>query len=284
MAEAGSATVAAARVRTRVQRSSGWAPLDLGELWRYRDLLFILVGRDLKLRYRQTFIGAAWVVLRPLVAAAVFAVVFGRLAGMPSDGVPYVAFAYTGLLGWTCFSEAVTRGANSLVGQASLITKVYFPRLLVPLASTLAVLVDVAVSLVTLGLILAFYAIWPGSRLLALPLFLLLIVLVAWGVGVWLSALSVYYRDFIYALPFVVQVWMYVTPVVFPASLVPERWRWLLALNPLASWIEGVRWAALGRSSVEPRMVLVSGIVTMLLVASGLLYFRRVERAFADVI
>ena len=272
------------RPRTRIRPTSGWVALNLGEMWRYRDLLLILAGRDVKLRYKQTLLGAAWVVLKPLLAAAIFAVVFGRLVRVPSDGMPYLVFAFAGLLGWNTFSEAVTRASSSLVGQSSLITKVYFPRLLVPLASTLGVLVDLGVSLVALAVIMAFHGIRPGAALAALPVFLILILLVALGVGVWLAALSVYYRDFVFALPFVVQVWMYVTPVVFPTSLVPERWRWLLALNPLASWIEGVRWATLGQGSLDGRMALVSGIVTLVVVVSGLVYFRRVERTFSDVI
>lgn len=284
MAEDTLAAAIPARPRTRIQATSGWAALDLAELWRYRDLILILAGRDVKLRYKQTFLGVTWVVVKPLLAAVIFAVIFGRLAHVPSDGVPYVIFAFASLLGWNYFSEAATRAAGSLVGQAPLITKVYFPRLVVPLASTLGVLVDLAVSLGALAVLMAFYRIWPGPRVAILFAFLVLITLVAWGVGLWLSALSVYYRDFVYALPFLIQVWMYVTPVVFPASLVPARWRWLLALNPLASWVEGVRWAALGRGTLDWRMAWASGAVTLVLLVSGLFYFRRVERVFSDVI
>jgi lipopolysaccharide transport system permease protein len=268
----------------RIQRTGGWSFGSLPELWRYRDLVLVLAGRDVKLRYRQTVLGVAWVILQPLLAAIIFAVIFGRLAQIPSDGVPYLLFAYTSLVGWNFFSGAVSRAGNSLVGQSHLITKVYFPRLLIPLSSSLAVLVDLAVALVVLAVMMSVYGTTLRPAILTLPLFLLLILLAAWGVSFWLSALSVYYRDFVFALPFLMQVWMYMTPVVFPVSLFPEKWRWLFALNPVAAGVEGVRWAALGRGSLTWEMPVLASLVTLIIFLGGWVFFRRVERTFSDVV
>ncbi len=268
----------------RIQPTSGWSALNLGDLWRYRELLFILAQRDIKLRYKQTALGVTWVILQPLIAAAIFAVVFGRLVGLSSDGAPYLLFAYVGVSAWNYFSGAVSRAGNSLVGQANLITKIYFPRLLMPLASTLSVLVDLAVSFVLLVVLMLLYRVVPGWEVVTLPFFLLLITLLAAGVSLWLSALGVYYRDFIFAMPFLIQVWLYASPVIFSTSEIPERWRWAFALNPMVAGIEGVRWAILGESVLTMQMTAISSAVAVVLFLSGLFFFRRVERTFADVI
>jgi lipopolysaccharide transport system permease protein len=268
----------------RIQPTSGWSALNLGDLWRYRELLFILAQRDIKLRYKQTALGVTWVILQPLIAAAIFAVVFGRLVGLSSDGAPYLLFAYVGVSAWNYFSGAVSRAGNSLVGQANLITKIYFPRLLMPLASTLSVLVDLAVSFVLLVVLMLLYRVVPGWEVVTLPFFLLLITILAAGVSLWLSALGVYYRDFIFAMPFLIQVWLYASPVIFSTTEIPERWRWAFALNPMVAGIEGVRWAILGESVLTMQMTVISSAVAVLLFLSGLFFFRRVERTFADVI
>ncbi len=267
---------------TRLQPTRGWVSLKLGELWRYRELLVILAMRDVRLRYKQTVLGVIWVVLQPLLAALIFAVIFGLFAKLPSDGTPYLLFAYTGLVGWNYFAGAIQRSGESLVNQVSLITKVYFPRMLIPLSNIVAVLVDLAVSLVVLIVMLIIFQVFPGWQILSLPFFLLLILLVAAGAGLWLSALSVYYRDFLFVLPFLVQVLLYATPVVYSGSIVPEKWRGLYALNPLVAGIEGIRWAVLGRSIITWQIVLTGGIVAGLIFLSGLFFFRRVERGFAD--
>jgi len=274
----------ARRPVVRLQPSRGWSLGQVSELWAYRDLLLMLAQRDIRLRYRQTALGVVWVVLQPLVAAIIFTIVFGRLVQVPSDGVPYVVFAFAGLLGWSFFASAVGRAGNSLVGQSHLVTKVYFPRILLPVASVGAAVVDLVVALPVLLVLMPVHGIWPGPQILALPLFLLFIAVLACGIGFWISALSVYYRDFSFAMPFVIQVWMYVTPVVFPASLIPERWRWVFALNPLFLGLEGIRWAAFGKGTLTLPLAASSAAVAVLICVGGLVFFRRLERRFADVI
>jgi lipopolysaccharide transport system permease protein len=267
-----------------IQPTTGWAALDLKELWRYRDLLGILAGRDIKLRYRQTALGVIWVVLQPLVAAVIFAVIFGRFAKMPSDGAPYVPFIFCGLLPWNLFAGTLQRAGNSLVGDSRLISKVYFPRLLIPLASAIAVLVDFVVTLAVLVVLMAAYRVVPTWRIVALPAFLLLALMAATGTSLWLSALNVKYRDFMYALPFLIQIWMYASPVVYPASLIPADLRTLYGLNPAAGFIEGFRWSLLGRSALTGEMLAATVCVSAALFIGGAFFFRRVERQFADVI
>jgi lipopolysaccharide transport system permease protein len=247
-------------------------------------LLGILAGRDVKLRYKQTAVGVIWVVLQPLVAAVIFAVIFGYFAQLPGDGRPYLLFAFSGLLPWNYFAGILQRAGDSLIRDGALITKVYFPRLLLPLASTTAVLVDLAVALAVLGVLMAIYQVSPTWRVLTLPVFLLLTTLTATGVSLWLSALNVQYRDFVYALPFLIQVWMYASPVAYATSLVPERWRWLYSLNPAVGFIEGFRWALLGRSALTPGMVAVATLVAVIAFVTGVFFFRQVERRFADVV
>jgi lipopolysaccharide transport system permease protein len=275
---------AARRPFVVIRATHGWSALNLSELWKYRDLLWMLAGRDVKLRYKQTALGIAWVILQPLVAALIFTVIFGTFGGMPSDGSPYVLFVLNGLLPWNFFAGALQRAGNSLIADARLISKVYFPRLLIPLASTAAVLIDFAVTLAVFGGLMVVFRVPWTWRLLALPLFLALTVVTAVGVSLWLSALNVQYRDFMYALPFLVQIWMYASPVVYATSLIPEQWRALYSLNPAVGLIEGFRWSLLGSNTLEPAMLAaaLAGAVTSLV--SGAYVFRRIERGFADVL
>ncbi|MBI1176059.1 ABC transporter permease [bacterium] len=267
-----------------IRPRSGWAAIDLRELWEYRDLLFILIGRDVKLRYKQTALGVAWVVLQPLLAALIFTVVFGRYAKMPSDGLPYLLFVFTGLVVWNFFSGAIQRASNSLITNNQLVTKIYFPRLLIPLAHTLSVLVDAAVMLLVLAGLMVFYRYTPPLQLLALPLVFVLACLCATGVSLWLSALSVEYRDFVYVVPFLIQVWMFATPVVYAASIFPEHLIHYFAFNPAMGFVEGARWAVLGKGLVQGPVIVISTVISLMLFFSGAIFFRRAERRFADII
>ena len=268
----------------RIRATRGWAALNLRELWNYRDLLWILVEREIKLLYRQTALGVVWVVLQPVIAAIIFAVIFGRVAKFPSDGAPYLLFVLCGLTVWTYFSQALQRAGNSLVRNSQLVSKVYFPRLLIPLAHTLAALVDFAVVFVLLLIVMSIYGFPPSSRLLAIPGFLLLMTFTATGVALWFSALSVRYRDCTYALPYFLQVWMYASPVVFPTSMIPTRWQTWFALNPAVGFIEGFRWAVLGRGALNPNVLGVTIVMSLVILLSGAFFFRRAERGFADII
>ncbi|HEX2721558.1 MAG TPA: ABC transporter permease [Gemmatimonadaceae bacterium] len=265
-----------------IEPSSGWAALNLRELWIYRDLLMILAGRDVKLRYKQTGLGVTWVILQPLVAAGIFTVMFGRFAKLPSDGHPYLLFVFSGVLIWNYFAAVLQRAGNSLITDSRLITKVYFPRLAIPLASTFSALIDLGVSLVVLALFLLFFGVAPTWRLVVLPFFVALAALTATGVSLWLSALNVKYRDFVHAMPFLLQVWMFASPVAYATTIVPERWRLLYSVNPAVTFIEGARWSILGNSSVKPEMVAVTTIVSIAVFVAGAFFFRRVERGFAD--
>jgi lipopolysaccharide transport system permease protein len=267
----------------RIQRSRGWVSLRLRELWEYRELLYFLVWRDIKVRYKQTALGAAWAILQPVMTMLVFSVFFGRLAKVPSDGVPYPVFVYVALLPWQLFAFALAESANSLVASQNLIKKVYFPRLVIPIASVLAGLVDFAISFVVLIGLMAYYRIHPTPAVAALPLFILFAVAAALSVGLWLSALNVQYRDVRYIIPFLTQFWMFVTPVAYPSSLVPEKWRTLFGLNPMAGVVEGFRWALLGKSTRPGPLLWVSIAAVMILLVGGLIYFRRMESMFADV-
>jgi len=268
---------------TVIQPSRGWVALNLRDLWAYRELLYFLVWRDIKVRYKQTVLGAAWAVLQPFFTMVVFSIFFGGLAKVPSDGIPYPIFAYCALVPWSYFAGSLERAGNSLVGSSHLITKVYFPRLAIPVSAVLAGLVDFGIAfLVLLGMML-YYGIAPTAAVLTLPLFLLLAVLTALGVGLWLSALNVQYRDVRYTIPFLTQVWLFLTPIAYPSSLVPEQWRALYGLNPMAGVVEGFRWALLGKDPPGPLLV-VSTVVVVLLLIGGLYYFRRMEKTFADVV
>ena len=267
-----------------VEPTTGWSALNLRELWTYRDLLMILAGRDIRLRYKQTALGVTWVVLQPLLAALIFTVMFGRFARLPSDDHPYLLFAFSGLVVWNYFAAVLQRAGNSLITDQRLITKVYFPRLAIPLASTFSALVDMLVSLSVLAVLLVFYGVEPTWRLVTLPFFIVLTAIAATGASLWLSALNVKYRDFVYALPFLLQVWMFASPVAYATSIVPENLRVWYSLNPAVAFIEGARWAVLGSSSITPVMVGVATAFSLAVFAGGAFFFRRVERGFADVV
>ena len=268
---------------TVIEPSRGWRLLDLREIWAYRELLWVLATRDVRVRYKQTVLGAGWAILRPLLTMAVFTLVFGRLARMPSDGYPYAVWVYAALLPWTFFAAAVGSASQSLVGSANLISKVYFPRLIIPLSSIGAAFVDLLVSTLVLFLLMAWYGVGWTPNLASGPLLLIAVVFTALGVGTLLSALTVSYRDFSHLVPFLLQIWMYVTPVVYPVSLVPERWRWLLYLNPMSGLSEGFRSAFLGRP-FDLSAIFLSAGVSVGLFGAGVAYFESVERQFADVI
>jgi homopolymeric O-antigen transport system permease protein len=268
----------------RIAPSRTWAPLRLGELWAYRELLYFLIWREIKVRYKQTALGAAWAVLQPLTTMIVFSIFFGRLAKIPSDGVPYPVFAFCALLPWQLFAFALTESSNSVVANQRLITKVYFPRLIVPLAAVAVGLVDFAIAFVVLAVMLVYFGIHPGPAILSVPVWTALAVATALGAGLWLAALNVRYRDVRYTLPFVAQLWLFVTPVAYPSSIVPDAWRALYALNPMVGVVEGFRWALLGGTGSPDATVALSGAVVAAILVSGLFYFRRVERTFADVI
>jgi lipopolysaccharide transport system permease protein len=267
-----------------IQPTRGWLGLNLRELWANRDLLVILATRDVKLRYKQTALGVAWVIVQPLVTALIFTVVFGGFARLPSDGNPYILFVFAGLLPWNLFSASLQRAGNSLVGSSNLISRVYFPRMLVPLASNGAVLVDFAVSGGVMVLLILFYRVPLTWQILTLPFFLLLTLTAAVGVSLLFSALNVYYRDFMFALPFVIQAWTYASPVAYAMSIVPAQWRWLFSLNPAVGFVEGFRWALLGNSALTAEMVVISTLSSLAFFLSGVFVFRRIERGFADVI
>jgi lipopolysaccharide transport system permease protein len=261
-----------------------WAPVNVAELWAYRELLYFLTWREVKVRYKQTAIGAAWAVLQPLLTMLVFTVVFGLLIQVPSDGIPYPVFAYSALVPWNFFTGALTRASGSLVADAPLLSKIYFPRLLLPLAAVASASLDFAMAFVLLAAMIVWYGLTLGPALLLLPVFVLLAVLTALACGLWLSALNVKYRDVVYVIPFLMQVWLFLTPVAYPSSLVPERWKALYGLNPMAGVVEGFRWALLGTAPPRGAMVAASMIVVGILLVGGALYFRRVEHEFADVV
>jgi lipopolysaccharide transport system permease protein len=267
-----------------IQPSKGWLKLNLRDLWEYRELLFFLVWRDVKVRYKQTVLGAAWAILQPFLTMVVFSIFFGRLAKVPSDGIPYPIFAYTALLPWQLFAHALSESGNSLVANQQLITKVYFPRLVIPISAVLAGLVDFVIAFVVLLAMMFYYGIVPTIAILTLPLFIMFAVATALAAGLWLSALNVEYRDVRYTIPFLTQFWLFATPIAYSSSLVPERWRTLYGLNPMAGVVEGFRWALLGRSGGMGSLVVVSVLAVGLMLLGGLIYFRRMERTFADIV
>jgi len=268
----------------RIAPPRGWLELNLREIWEYRELLYFFVWRDLKIRYKQTAIGAAWAVLQPFLTMIVFSLFFGALAGIPSHGVPYPIFYFSALLPWMYFAGALQNATNTVVEQQRVITKVYFPRLVLPLAAVLSGLVDLAIGFVVFLGMMLYYGMTPQAIILLLPGFLLLGVLTALGVGLWLSALNAIYRDVRYVLPFLIQFWMFASPVAYPSSLVPERWRWLYGLNPMAGVIEGFRWALTGQGQPPNLLLAASAAAVVLLVAGGVVYFQKMETTFADVV
>jgi lipopolysaccharide transport system permease protein len=265
------------------RRRQGWAAVDWGELWEYRELLYFLVWRDVKVRYKQAVLGAGWAVLQPTMAMVIFTVIFGRLVKLPTDGLPYPVFVYAGLLPWTFFSNAVSTASNSLVNNANVITKVYFPRLMVPLAAVGAGLVDFAVAFLLLIVLLVWYHIPLTPWFALVPVYLLLTIIAAVAVGLILSALTVSYRDFRWVLPFAMQVWLYATPVTYASSVVPEKWRVAFGLNPMSGIVDGFRAATLGRPPLWT-LVETSALVAVTTLVLGLVYFQQVERSFVDVV
>jgi len=267
-----------------IEPSRVWFRVDLAAIWQYRELLYFLVWRDVKVRYKQTAIGATWAILQPLMTMIIFTLIFAHFAKIPSDGFPYPIFAYTALLPWTYFATALHRSTGSVVSEAHLISKIYFPRVILPLAGTVSGIIDFVMAFVLLLGMMIWYDIMPAWGLLALPLFLLLALATALAVGLWGSALYVRYRDVGLTVPFLTQCWMYASPVAYPVSLVPENWRFFYSLNPMAGVIEGFRWALLGKQGPDFGVMAVSSVVVVVMLVSGLIFFTYMERTFVDVV
>jgi lipopolysaccharide transport system permease protein len=268
---------------TIIRPVEGWTPVDLNEIWTYRELLHTFVQRDIKVRYKQTVLGVAWAVIQPFFMMVVFTLFFGKLANVPSEGVPYPIFSYTALLPWTLFAEGITRSTNSMVSNAGIMTKVYFPRLILPISGVISPLMDFAIAFVILLGMMFYYGFVPTMNVIWLPAFLLLALATSLGVGLWLSALNVQYRDFQYTVPFLIQIWLFASPVVYSSTMVPEPYRVIYGLNPMVGVIDGFRWALLG-TSPPGLMTMVSAAVVLVVLISGAYYFRRMEKIFADVV
>jgi lipopolysaccharide transport system permease protein len=268
----------------RIAPTKGWVPLKLNELWEYRELLYFLIWRDIKVRYKQTALGVTWAIIQPFFTMVVFSVFFGHLAKVPSDGIPYPIFTFAALVPWTFFASGLNQSSNSLVGSGTLITKVYFPRLIIPLASVLSGIVDFVLAFVMLLGMMVYYGLAPTINVLYLPLFLLLALVTSLGVGLWLSALNVEYRDVRYIVPFITQFWMLATPIGYPSSLLHDPWRTLYGLNPMVGVVEGFRWALLGTNTAPGPIIAVSSAAAVLILVSGAFYFRRMEKTFADIV
>jgi len=269
---------------TVVRPSRGWVSLKLSDLWEYRELFYFLTWRDIKVRYKQTILGAAWAIIQPFLTMVVFSLFFGKLAKMPSDGIPYPIFAYAALVPWTFFANGLNQSSNSLVGNANLIKKVYFPRLVVPISSVISGVVDFLLAFVVLLGMMIFYGIFPTLNIVWLPLLLLLAFVTALGTGLWFSAVNVQFRDVRYTVPFLTQFWLFATPIAYPSSLLSEPWRTLYGINPMVGVVEGFRWALLGTDTAPGPIIIVSTLVSLVLLAGGAFYFKRMERTFADVV
>jgi len=267
-----------------IRATTGWRFLDLQELWDYRELVYFLTWRDIKVRYKQTVIGAAWAILQPVAMMAVFTLFFGKLAKVPSDGVPYPLFAFAGLLPWQLFSRVISESTNSLITDQRLISRVYFPRIIVPMATTMAAIVDFVVASALMVVMFMYYKITPGMSLLWVPVFVLLMIMTALGVGFWLSALNIEYRDVAYIVPFLNQFWLFLTPIAYPSSMVPAKWRVLYGLNPMTGVVEGLRWALFKTGTGPSPMLAASVTISIGLFLSGIAWFRRRERIFVDMI
>lgn len=278
------------RVRTdqtkvlRIQPSKGWVPLKIGELVEYRELIYFLIWRNVKVRYKQTALGASWAIIQPFMIMVVFSLFFGRLAKVPSDNVPYPIFSFAGLVPWTFFANSLDLASKSLVGSAQLITKVYFPRLVIPIATVLSGVVDFAVAFLVLIVMMLYYGMTPSIRILFLPLFLLLALVTSLGVALWLSALSVEYRDVQHVTPFIVQFWLFATPIAYSSSMLTGGWRTVYGLNPMVGVVEGFRWALLNTHTGPGPVIIVSSLAALAILVGGAFYFKRLERSFADMV
>jgi lipopolysaccharide transport system permease protein len=272
------------QIVTDIRPDRGWLDLDLGAVWRFRELLQVLVIRDLQVLYKQALLGAGWAILQPLFAVIIFSIIFGYIVRMPSEGVPYPLFAFAGVLPWTYFAEAVRRSGVGLVTDAELVRKIYFPRLIMPLANVVSPLVDFCIAFVVLLIVMAFYGIAPNVKMLVIPFLMIVAALLALSIGLWLAPINVRFRDIKHTLPFMIQIWMYASPIVYPLSMVPEQWRVLYSLNPMVGVIEGFRWAVFGQGEPNFMALGMSAIIIVILMAGGLIFFRRMERTFADVI
>lgn len=284
MAESETTLTAAEPALWRIEPSRGWVSLKLHELWEYRELLYFLTWRDIKVRYKQTALGVAWAIIQPLFTMIVFTLFFGRLAKIPSDGIPYPVFCYAALVPWTFFANGLTQSSNSLVGSSNLLTKVYFPRLCIPLATVMSGVIDFLLAFGLLLVLMFYHGIIPTLNVVWLPFFLLLALTTSLGVGLWLSALNVQYRDVRYVVPFITQFWMLATPIAYPSSLMKEHWRIIYGLNPMVGVVEGFRWALLGAQTAPGPMLWVSATASVLILITGAFYFRRMEKTFADVV
>jgi lipopolysaccharide transport system permease protein len=267
-----------------IRPSRGWVSLKLSELWEYRELLYFLIWRDVKVRYKQTALGASWAIIQPFFTMIVFSLFFGRLARIPSDGIPYPLFTFSALVAWTFFANGLTQSANSLVSSSQLIRKVYFPRLTIPIATVLSGAVDFALAFIVLLGMMLYYGVVPSWRIIYLPPFLLLAVVSSLGVGLWLSALNVKFRDVRYIVPFITQIWMFMTPIAYPSSLIHQPWRTVYGLNPMAGVVEGFRWALFGTNGAPGPVAAVSAVAAVFILVAGAYYFRRVEKHFADIV
>jgi lipopolysaccharide transport system permease protein len=274
----------AALTTLRIAPSKGWVSLKLHELWEYRELLYFLVWRDIKVRYKQTALGASWAIIQPVFTMLVFSLFFGHLGKIPSDGIPYPIFSFAALVPWTFFANGLGQSSNSLVGNANLITKIYFPRLIVPLASVFSGIVDFLLAFVVLLGMMLYYGLVPTLNVLWLPLFVLLALVTSLGVGLWFSALNVEYRDVRYVVPFITQFWLFATPIAYPSSLLSQPWRTIYGLNPMVGVVEGFRWALLGTNTAPGPIIAVSSAAALVILVTGAFYFRRMERTFADIV
>jgi len=267
-----------------IRPSQGWVAIKFRELWKYRELIYFFVWRDIKVRYKQTVLGAAWAIIQPVCTMIVFSIFFGRLAKVPSDGIPYPIFSYCALLPWDYFAGAMGRASSSMIDSSNLIKKIYFPRLVVPLSAVTSGLIDFAIAFTVLIAMMFYYGIVPKLTLLWFPAFMLMAIATALGVGLWLSSMNVKYRDIRYVIPFLTQLWFFITPVVYPSSLLSGFWRIIYGLNPMVSVVEGFRWALLGKEQPSGWMLAISAIMVIILLVSGAFYFRRMEKTFADVV
>lgn len=267
-----------------IQPSHGWRSINLGEVWRYRELLYFLTWRNIKVRYKQTVLGAAWAIIQPFFTMVIFSLFFGRLAKIPSDGIPYPIFSYAALVPWTFFANGLMQSSNTLVSSANLVRKVYFPRMVLPISAIISGAVDFILAFIVLLGMMLFYGIMPTANVIWLPFLLLLALTTCLGVGMWLTAMNVQFRDVRFAVPFLIQAWLFATPIAYPSSLLSEPWRTLYGINPMVGVVEGFRWALLGTNTAPGPIIFVSAFVSIMLLVSGVFYFRRMEKSFADVV